>query len=272
MSETAVELGGVGETTLWTLYHRAVEARRPDAVLDDPLAVELVERIQFPFAARFGDGSGLSQWQALRARCFDDAIRAFLRATPDGTVVALGEGLESQLWRVDNGRVHWVSVDLPEVVALRRRLLPEHPRATLVGRSVLDPAWTDELGQPDAVLLTAQGLLMYLPTDEVHDLVVRCAERFPRRALVFDAVPRWLAERSRRGKLRTPTGYEPPPWTWALDRDEGRRLCALPGVAALERLRLPRGRGLVHAWLLPLVSSSPGLRRGFFSVLRARFG
>jgi hypothetical protein len=27
-----VELGGVPETLLWTLYHRAVEARRPDAV------------------------------------------------------------------------------------------------------------------------------------------------------------------------------------------------------------------------------------------------
>jgi O-methyltransferase involved in polyketide biosynthesis len=40
-----VELGGVPETLLWTLYHRAVEARRDDAVLDDPLAVQLVDRL-----------------------------------------------------------------------------------------------------------------------------------------------------------------------------------------------------------------------------------
>jgi O-methyltransferase involved in polyketide biosynthesis len=32
-------LEGVPETLLWTLYHRALEARRPDAVLHDPLAV-----------------------------------------------------------------------------------------------------------------------------------------------------------------------------------------------------------------------------------------
>jgi len=31
-------LEGVPETLLWTLYHRALEARRPDAVLHDPAA------------------------------------------------------------------------------------------------------------------------------------------------------------------------------------------------------------------------------------------
>jgi O-methyltransferase involved in polyketide biosynthesis len=54
----AVDLTGVPETLLWTLYHRAEEARRPDAVLRDPLAVELVERIDYPFAERFGATAG----------------------------------------------------------------------------------------------------------------------------------------------------------------------------------------------------------------------
>jgi len=54
MERASVELEGVSETTLWTLYHRAVEARRPDAVLADSLAVELVEAINFPFVERFG--------------------------------------------------------------------------------------------------------------------------------------------------------------------------------------------------------------------------
>jgi O-methyltransferase involved in polyketide biosynthesis len=43
-----------------TLWHRAIEARRRDAVLADPLAVELVELIDFPFCRRFGDGERLS--------------------------------------------------------------------------------------------------------------------------------------------------------------------------------------------------------------------
>ena len=122
--KVGVELEGVPETLLWTLYHRAVEARRRDAVLDDPLAIELVERLDYPFAERFGDGSGLGQWQALRAATFDREVRRFAAAHPGGTVVALGEGLETQFWRVDDGRVGWVAVELPETAELRDRLLP----------------------------------------------------------------------------------------------------------------------------------------------------
>ena len=40
----AVDLSGVAETALWTTYQRSVEARRRDAVLDDPKAIELVDR------------------------------------------------------------------------------------------------------------------------------------------------------------------------------------------------------------------------------------
>jgi O-methyltransferase involved in polyketide biosynthesis len=40
-----VELGGVPETLLWTLYNRSIEARRPDAILTDPQAVALVDVI-----------------------------------------------------------------------------------------------------------------------------------------------------------------------------------------------------------------------------------
>jgi O-methyltransferase involved in polyketide biosynthesis len=271
MARTAVGLGPVPETTLWTLYHRAAEARRPDAVLADPLAIELVDRLDYPFAERFGEGAHLSQWQALRARCFDDAVRRFLREEPDGTVVALGEGLETQLWRVDNGCVHWVTVDLPEVVRLRRQLVPEHPRADLVEGSVLDESWLEHVPRSSAVLLTAQGLSMYLPPHEVHALVARCAERFPGGSLVFDAAPRWLVERSRSGKFDSGSSYEPPPWTWGLDRTEERRLQALPHVASLQRLRLPRGRGALHGWLLPVVGAVPGVRNVLLAVLHARF-
>ncbi|HJU46531.1 MAG TPA: class I SAM-dependent methyltransferase [Gaiellaceae bacterium] len=271
MDGAPVVLDRVPETLLWTLYHRAVEARRPDAVLHDPLAVELVERIDFPFVERFGAGEEFSQWQALRARCFDGAVRRFLAVSPEGTVVALGEGLETQAWRVGNGRAEWVTVDLPEVVALRDRLLPRDPRRRTIGASVLDERWLQEVGDPSAVLFTAQGLLMYLPGGEVHRLLSRMAARFVGASLVFDAVPAWLVRRSRAHPLRTSSGYEPPAWSWGLDSAEERRLRTIPGVAALRPLRLPRGRGAVHGLLLPLASRAPVLRRALLSVWSMRF-
>jgi hypothetical protein len=105
----------------------------------------------------------------------------------------------------------------------------------------------------------------------VHSLVAALAARFPRAALIFDAVPAWLAARSRDGGLTTAGGYTPPPWRWALDAREEGRLRVIPGVDGLDVLRVPRGRGLLHGGLLPLAARVPPLRRRGLSVLRARF-
>lgn len=178
----AADLAAVPETALWTLYHRAVEAARPDTVLPDPKAVELVARIDYPFAERFGGGGGLqAQLQALRVACFDREVADFLTRHPRGTVVCLGEGLETQFWRVDNGRADWLSVDLPELISLRERLLPAGPRQRLLACSVTDPSWADEVDPAQGVLITAQGLLMYLRPGEVRDLIMRLRRAFPRR-------------------------------------------------------------------------------------------
>jgi O-methyltransferase involved in polyketide biosynthesis len=238
-----VELRGVPETALWTLYMRASEARRPDSVIDDPQAVRLLQEVDFPFEQRFGPPR-VGQWQALRARAFDGEIARFLAANPDGTVVALGEGLETGFWRVDNGRVRWLTVELPEMAALRRELLPSAPNLRLIERSALDEAWMDEVEPSDGVLLTAQGLLMYFTPDEVYGLLDACRRRFAGGGLVFDAIPRWLSERSQRGGLKNPSGYEPPPWKWGIDTKERRRLGA-------RRVRAPRGRGAAGKVLLP---------------------
>ena len=267
---TPIALGDVSETLLWTLYHRALEARRPDAVLEDPMAVALVERIDFPFAERFGEG-GLAQWQAMRARAFDERIRGFLAAHPGGTVVALGEGLETQFWRVDDGRVRWLSVDLEEVAALRRELLPAVPRLRTLGMSALDTGWLGEVDRGGPVLVTAQGLLMYVEPRDVARLVVACARALPGRAMLFDAVPRWMSERSRRGGLETREGYRVPTWRWGMGRAQERQIARLPGVAGLHHVGLPRGRGAVHGALLPAVSRTPGLRRLLPMVLEMRF-
>jgi O-methyltransferase involved in polyketide biosynthesis len=260
-----VELAGVPETALWTLYHRALEARRPDGVLRDPLAVELVERLDYPFAERFGDGRGFSQWQALRAATFDREVRRFAAACPGGTVVALGEGLETGFWRAGEGGLQWLTVDVPEMIALRDRVLPASPRRRSWPGSALDAGWMDEVDAGPGVLVTAQGLLMYFAREATHGLVSALSRRFPGGALVFDAVPAWLAGRP------SPAGspFERPPWSWGMDAAEERALSAL--VAELRALRLPRGRGVVQGAALPLAARVPALRRLMLSVYAARF-
>ncbi len=102
----------------------------------------------------------------------------------------------------------------------------------------------DEVDDSRGLLITAQGLLMYFEPAQVQGLIARCRERFPGAELVFDAIPRWLAERSQKSQLRGPTGYEPPPWLWGIDSGERR------GMGA-RRLQPPRGRGIAGSVVLP---------------------
>ncbi|MET8772276.1 class I SAM-dependent methyltransferase [Streptomyces sp. NPDC004658] len=270
-----IDLEGVPETLLWNLYQRAFEARQPHPVLDDPKAIELVERIDYPFEETFGRPSPLlAQGQALRVRTFDGAVAAFLREHPRGTVVALAEGLETQFWRVDNGRAHWLCVELPETARVRRALLPDGERRRTLARSALDLSWRDEVDPSHGVIVTAQGLLMYLRPGEVRRLIAGCAEAFPGGSLVFDAVPRWFAERTLRGKMKTARGYVTPPMPWALDAGELPKIrTAHPAVAEVRELPLPRGRGAYFGVIWPVLRRLPGARdiRPTMTV-QARFG
>ena len=292
-SKIPVALSGVPETLLWTLYYRAQEAARPDAVLHDPLAVELVRRIDYPFEERLGRGSRREQWQGLRARTFDLAVERFLAAHPGGTVVALGEGLETQFWRVDDGQVRWLGVDLPEAATTRHQILPGHERHRQIVASALDEAWMDEVEMDEVdpaagLMITAQGLLMYLPREQVHDLITRCAQRFPGAQLLFDGVPRWtstVTQKIATQKIATlQVGTEqgeaqpsptvrmpPPPMPWPMDHREAAVLRTLPGVRSVERLHPPRGRGVLYAYALPLADRLPLIRSLVLSVWSVRF-
>jgi O-methyltransferase involved in polyketide biosynthesis len=271
VADGQVQLTGVPETMLWTLYYRATEARRRDAVIRDPKAVELVDAIDYPFEERFGRAvEWQAQWQGLRSRRFDVEVRRFLRECPGGTVVALGEGLETQFWRVDDGHVRWLTVDLPESASVRERLLPpESDRRRVFAGSALDEAWMDEVDVAAGVLITAQGLLMYLQPDESRGLIARCARRFPGAEMVFDAAPRWFSSATKKGNIKTPT-YQAPPMPWGWDPAERRRLRELPEIESLRELRLGRGRGGVGG-VLSLVSATPVLRGIGLTIVRARF-
>ena len=83
-----VELTGVPETALWNLYQRAFAARAGH--VDDPRAVEVLARLDYPFERFATPFHGLAaRLHALRVRTMDAAVRRVLAGAPDATVVAL---------------------------------------------------------------------------------------------------------------------------------------------------------------------------------------
>lgn len=256
MTETGkhtVDLTGVPETALMTLLVRAGEARRPDGLIDDPMAVHLVDSIDFDFA-KFGFVR--RQDMGLRAAAFDRATRRYLRDHPKATVVALAEGLQTSFFRLDapNAGVghdfRWLTVDLPAMIELRRALLPASDRVRMIAQSALDFSWMDEVDSSrtdgDGVFITAEGLLMYLQPEESMALIAACAARFPGGQMMFDLPPSGFAPLARRG-MRTSFRYRVPPMPFSLSVAEAADLVnTVPGVRAAHDVPAERARG----WLL----------------------
>ena len=243
----ASALTGVSETALLTLLVRATEARRADRIIDDPVAVDLVDAIDFDFG-KFGFAN--RQDMALRALAFDRETKNYLRQHPDATVVALAEGLQTSFYRLDaagvGDRFRWHTVDLPPIVALRDTLLPPSQRVSSSAQSALDYSWMDDIDATNGVFITAEGLLMYLQPTEALGLITECAKRFPGGQMMFDLPPYWFAWWARQGLLRPSLRYRVPPMPFSLSPARAAGLATtIPGVRAAHDVELPAGRGTV---------------------------
>ncbi|MDX1892575.1 class I SAM-dependent methyltransferase [Mycolicibacterium sp. 050158] len=242
-----VTLSGVSETALLTLLVRAQEARRPDAIIDDPMAIRLVDAIAFDFA-KFGHTR--RQDMALRALAFDTETRRYLIDHPAATVVALAEGLQTSFYRLaasDVGdRFRWLTVDLPPIIKIREQLLPASERVTMCAQSALDFNWMDRADTGEGVFITAEGLLMYLQPTDAMGLIAECARRFPGGRMMFDLPPAWFAGLARLGGLRTSLRYRVPPMPFSMSSSEAAKLVdVVPGIRAVHDVPYPPGRGRV---------------------------
>jgi O-methyltransferase involved in polyketide biosynthesis len=203
MSETkSVALSGVAETLLITLYIRAMESQRLDALIKDRKAVELVTRknLDFTRVKQIPLSEANKLVIILRTREFDHYAQDFLARHPEAVVVHIGCGLDSRFERVaEGGRVEWYDLDFPNVIELRRKFIgDEKERYHLLGCSVLDNAWLDMVSahqQPPSgtqstqrpFLFLAEGISMHLKEAQVKSLVLTLRDHFPGAELVFDA-------------------------------------------------------------------------------------
>jgi methyltransferase (TIGR00027 family) len=250
MSEISLQnLSDIAETPLMMLYIRAVESQRPDGLIKDEKAVALVRRMDQDFLrnklTKIDEETRVAI--ILRSREFDRYAWDFLARHPEAAVVHIGCGLDARFERVDNGRVEWYDLDLPEAIELRRKLVGgEGARYHLLACSVLDNAWLSAVSahRQRPFLFLAEGVLMYLEEAQVRSLVLTLKEHFPGAELVFDAFSPFFVWANNRRVTRTQVGAR---CRWALKRGKD-----------LERWS--DGIRLLDEWF-PFIGSEPRLGR-----------
>ncbi len=187
-------LTGVAETLLVTLYLRAMASLRPDALIKDEKAVELVSRMSYDFdrVRQIPLSEANKLVLILRNREFDRYARDFLSRCPEAVVVHIGCGLDARFERIAerNSLVEWYDLDFPQVIDLRRRLIgDEGERYHLLSCSVFDNSWMDTVSVhcQRPFLFLAEGVFMYFEGAQVKRLVQMLRDHFPGAELVFDA-------------------------------------------------------------------------------------
>ena len=186
------KLGVVEDTLFVPMAGRIYASERCPQILYDEKALSLKEKLP----GRLLEQGRQSQYTLLasasRSANMDRYIRAFLTRRPEGVVVQLGCGLETTYYRCDNSRASWYAVDLPDVIAYRKALLPESEQETCIGGDAFSADWLRQVREkhPDApLLITAGGLFHYFAQEKVLELL-RMLGRFGAVELVFDAVNR----------------------------------------------------------------------------------
>lgn len=133
-----------------------------------------------------------------RTQRFRDQAREFLTRHPDAHVVNLGCGLSDYLQWIDNGQMCMTDADLPEVMAIRRKILPKsNERHALAELDLASTDWWDRLGLPasrdaDPVLLMSEGVFMYLEPTTVNTVLATFGERAPTGSIFTFDVMCWL--------------------------------------------------------------------------------
>jgi O-methyltransferase involved in polyketide biosynthesis len=184
-----ISLEGVSETLLMTLNVRARETQRPDAIIRDEKAVQMVNEIEADFS-QFHLHRHDEVAIILRMNKFDSYVRNFLERNPESAVVHIGCGLDTRFERVDNERVEWFDLDIPDVMALRQKWIPcESSRYHTLATSVFEEDWLKEVSRfkPRPFMFAAEGVLPYFEEAQVKSLFLKLGDQFPGCELVCDA-------------------------------------------------------------------------------------
>jgi O-methyltransferase involved in polyketide biosynthesis len=189
------------EDSLWlTLYARALDNRRPHPILADATADRIIRTADYDFGQLHVD-TNLVLNVALRAKKLDQVASEFVARHPDAVGLDLGAGLDTRFERLaPPATVDWYDVDFPAVAAARKRLIPEHPNAHLIGADVRDPGWLDAVPSGRPAVIVADGMMAFLTQDELESLWNRLISHFPSGEIVFNSYTRfaiWIAQHAR---------------------------------------------------------------------------
>ena len=177
-----LRLGDVQTTALIPLAVKANETLRKNARIKDQKAVEIIKTLNID--TRSYDKFMSHEGVIARTIMLDRQLKGIIKNNPYTVVVNIGSGFDNRFARVDNGKIQWFDIDLPDAIAARKKAFPEQERVTMIAGSALEDTWCGAVkealaGKKTKPVFIAEGLFMYFTLDEIKTFLEVLKNNFP---------------------------------------------------------------------------------------------
>lgn len=208
MDKIHIEKGSVQETLIIPLYGRKLCAEQFPTLYQDKYAAKICESIDYDFSKlKSKENSAMYQFGALEGAMREKdmlwEIADYLKTHPKAAVVNLGCGLNMTGRTADNRTCCIYNLDFPDVIKSRNEIIPAGKREENIACDLNDFSWMDKINAKDGAILYAAGVFHYFTTQQIKNMVIAMAEKFPGGRLVFDAVGKFGRDKLLKSTLKS---------------------------------------------------------------------
>lgn len=194
-----MELNNESKTLFIPLLGKALMSK-DNLFLHDPKAEEIISKIDYEFSS-LKQSKWLSMFMSVRALLIDELCNMYILKHPNATIIHLGCGLDSRCLRVNQNYKTWYDVDYEEVINIRKKFYEQDANHKMIGSSVMDFKWLEQVEDNENIIVIAEGLTMYLSEEDIRNLLSMINEKFGDVHLLFDA---YTKKGIRSSKIKNP--------------------------------------------------------------------
>ena len=188
MMKEKVNVTGVPETMIQTLYARAKESMKPNSTIKDDMAAEIVSQLDYDFSNADKD-SAMSSGVIARTIVLDEMVGKYLTKHPKTVVVNIACGMDTRCYRMKGKYLRWYNVDLPETMEVRERFLTEDGPIYQIAKSAMDASYIDDITyEGEDVLVVIEGLSMYLKEADIRQILAIIDQAFPKAMVLIEVM------------------------------------------------------------------------------------
>lgn len=190
-----LQFGDIQETALIPLAIKASETARSNARIKDLKAKEIIDALGVdvskfdPFLSHEG--------VVARTILYREQLKELLKAYPDAVCINLGCGFDDKFSQVDNGSVRWFDVDLPDQIAVRRKVYEDRERCVMLEGNALNGDWARSIPKTDMVIVVMEGVLEYFSKEQVKTCLNMLCDSFPHGYLLAELHSPFLEKNSK---------------------------------------------------------------------------